>query len=350
MHLGSVVPRQQRNDARFTTQPEARMLDMHRSVSHDSSAIYRRRWWTVWVLSLNIMIITINNASLNVGLPTLQRELAATASDLQWIVNAYGLALVALLFASGSLGDRMGRALIMRLGIAIFALGTIWAATADSAAPLIAARAIIGIGGALMTTSSFAIMIDILPLEERGKGFGIFGGLSGIGFALGPIIGGLLIAHFSWIWVFLFNLPLLAAVALAGVILIPESHNPNATSIDVPGTILGGGALTVLVYGLVQGGHSGWTDGTVIEYLIGSVCLAGLFALWETHTGKPEKDIQKLLLHRCFRQPHHLCHHPHWIDISVDTVYASGAGLFSPENRGKISASSSWICFRVLRQ
>ncbi len=256
-----------------------------------ASRIYRQRWYTLAVLALSLIIVVIDNSILNVALPTMQRELDATGSELQWMVDAYILVFASLLFMMGSLADRVGRAYMLRVGTIIFAGGSLWAMTADSPDTVVAARAIMGIGGACMMPATLAVIMYVFPPEERGKAIGIWAGMTGIGIALGPIIGGLLIEHFSWSAIFFINIPIAIVALTAGAFFIPNSKNPNAQGLDFIGTILSAGALGILVYGLINGGEWGWSDGTVIACLVGSVILGIMFVLWEKHSANPMLDI-----------------------------------------------------------
>ena len=256
-----------------------------------TSRIYRQRWWTLAVLSLSLIIVVIDNSILNVALPTMQRELDATGSELQWMVDAYILVFASLVFTMGSLADRVGRAHMLRAGMVIFAGGSLWAITADSPDIVVAARAIMGIGAACIMPATLAVIMHVFPPDERGKAIGIWASMSGVGIALGPIIGGLLITHFSWSAIFFINIPIAIVALTAGAFFLPNSKNPTAQGIDFIGTILSAGALGVLVYGLINGGEWGWSDGTVIACLVGSVGLAALFVLWEKHSANPMLEI-----------------------------------------------------------
>ncbi|MFC2017675.1 MFS transporter [Chloroflexota bacterium] len=255
------------------------------------SRIYRQRWYTLAVLSLSLIIVVIDNTILNVALPTMQQELGATGSELQWMVDAYILVFASLLFTMGSLADKIGRANMLRAGMVIFAGGSLWAMTAGSPDIVVAARAIMGIGAACIMPATLAVIMHVFPPDERGKAIGIWASLSGIGIALGPIIGGLLIEYFSWSAIFFINIPIAIIALTAGAFFLPNSKNPTPQNIDYIGTILSAGALGILVYGLINGGERGWSDTTVIGYLVGSVGFGILFVLWERHSVNPMLEI-----------------------------------------------------------
>jgi EmrB/QacA subfamily drug resistance transporter len=252
---------------------------------------YRLRWWTLIVIALSVLIVVIDASIVNVALPTLQRELTASGSELQWIVDGYILAFAALMLTMGALGDRLGRAHMLRLGMIIFAGASLAAIFAESPAHLIVARVVMGVGGAMILPATLAIITNVFPREERGKAIGAWAGMNGIGIALGPIIGGLLIEHFDWSSIFIINLPIAAVALLAGMSLSPNSRDPDVKSPDIPGTVLSTAALCLLVFGLIRGGEWGWTDPGVVGCLAGSLAVMGLFVFWELRTKNPLLDL-----------------------------------------------------------
>lgn len=252
---------------------------------------YRLRWWTLVFIATSVVLIVTDASSVNIALPTFQRELNCTVSELQWIISIYIMVFGALMLVSGALGDRLGRGRMLRAGIIVFSGASLAAAFAGNGSQLILWRGIQGIGAAMILPATLAIITNVFPREERGKAIGVWAGINGFGIALGPIIAGLLIERFGWPWVFLYNLPI-AAVALAGGwFLIPDSRDPNPKSLDIPGTILSITALAALVFGLVRGGDLGWTDSFVIGSLAGSVVLIVVLVLWERHTSHPMLDL-----------------------------------------------------------
>ena len=177
-------------------------------MSASSASTYRKRWWILGLLSMSLLIIGLDNTVLNVAIPTLQREFDATATELQWMVDAYILVFAGLLLTMGSLGDRFGRKRALQIGIVLFGLSSLFAAFAESTAQLIAARALMGIGGALIMPSTLSILTDVFPREERGRAISVWAGVAGLGIGLGPITGGLLLENFWWGSVFLINIPI----------------------------------------------------------------------------------------------------------------------------------------------
>jgi len=256
-----------------------------------NSKQYHRRWWTLGVIAISVLIVILDSTIINIALPTLQRELGTTMSELQWIVNAYIMSFAALMLTMGALGDRIGRAKMLQIGIIVFAGTSLAASFANSGGQLIMWRAIMGIGGAMILPATLAIITNVFPREERGKAIGIWAGLNGIGIALGPIAGGLIIEHLQWHWIFLVNLPVAAVALTAGWFLVPDSRDPNPKRLDIPGTLLSATALSGLIFGLIQGGNWGWTDPAVLGSLAGFVLLFVLFLLWERHTTSPLIEI-----------------------------------------------------------
>src|SRR4051812_30289372 len=207
-----------------------------------------RRWWTLAVLCLSLLVIGLDNTILNVALPTLQRDLDATSSQLQWIVDVYMLVFAGVLLTAGSLGDRFGRKRALSFGLLVFGLGSLGSALADTPGLLIATRALMGVGGAFIMPSTLSILTATFPAHERGKAIGIWAGCSGIGIAIGPVAGGWLIEHADWSWIFLVNVPVVVLALIAGRFLVPESRDPSAPALDVRGFALSFVALSSLVW------------------------------------------------------------------------------------------------------
>ncbi|HSO50680.1 MAG TPA: MFS transporter, partial [Acidimicrobiia bacterium] len=198
----------------------------------DAETIQRRRWLTLVVLSLSLVIIGLDNTILNVALPTLVRELGASASELQWMVDSYVLVFAGLLLTMGALGDRFGRKLALNIGLVVFGLSSIAAALADSADALIIARALMGVGGALIMPSTLSIITNIFTGAERGRAIAAWAAVAGLGIILGPVIGGWLLESFWWGSIFLINVFIVVVAIVAGWFLVPESKDPAATPLD----------------------------------------------------------------------------------------------------------------------
>jgi len=252
---------------------------------------YRMRWWTLVFISFSVVLIVTDASSVNIALPTLQRELNATVSQLQWFISAYIMVFGSLMLIAGALGDRLGRARTLRLGIMIFSAASLGAAFVRSGGQLILCRTVQGIGAAIILPATLAIVTNVFPREERGRAIGVWAGINGFGIALGPIIAGLLIERFGWPWVFLYNLPIAVVAMIGAILLVPDSRDPNPTRLDLPGTALSIGALATLCFGLIRGGDLGWKDPAVIGSLAASAVLIPALVLWERHTTHPMLDI-----------------------------------------------------------
>jgi EmrB/QacA subfamily drug resistance transporter len=258
---------------------------------------YRRRWWTLAILSVSLLIIIIDDTIINVAVPTLQRELGASVSALQWIVDAYIIVFAGLLLTMGALGDRFGRKRLLQIGLLVFAGSSVLGAYAGSASQLILARALMGVGGALIMPSTLSVITDVFPRTERVKAIGIWTGVASLGIPLGPIVGGWLLEHFWWGSAFLLNVPIAIAALAGGWILVPESRHPAPPRPDLPGLVLSVVALTSLVYGIIQAPASGWTSAAVIGSLGLAVLAAATFLLREARAREPMLDL------RLFRNP-----------------------------------------------
>ena len=258
---------------------------------------YRRRWWTLVVLSASLLIIIIDDSIINVAVPTLQRELGASATGLQWIVDAYIIVFAGLLLTMGALGDRFGRKRFLQIGLLVFAGASVLGAYAGSASQLILARALMGVGGALIMPSTLSVITNVFPRTERVKAIGIWTGVASLGIPLGPLVGGWLLDNFWWGSVFLLNVPIALAALAAGWVLVPESRHPAPPRPDLPGLVLSVVALTSLVYGIIQAPASGWTSAAVIGSLGLAVLAAAAFILREARAREPMLDL------RLFRNP-----------------------------------------------
>ena len=253
--------------------------------------VHARRWWTLGVLCLSLVLIGLDNTVLNVALPTIQRTFSATAAELQWMVDAYVLVFAGLLLTMGALGDRFGRARALQLGLVIFGVSSLTAPLATEMAHLIAVRVAMGVGGALIMPSTLSIIANVFPREERAKAITIWAGVSGLGVGLGPVVGGLLIQNFQWSAVFLLNVPITALALVLGLALVPESRDPSGARLDLPGAVLSIGAVTSLVYGVIEAPSQGWTDPLILASFAVALVLGAAFAWRETHTDVPMLDL-----------------------------------------------------------
>lgn len=258
---------------------------------------HRLRWLTLAVLSLSLLIIGLDNTILNVALPTVQRTFDATSSQLQWIVDAYVVVFAGLLLTMGSLGDRFGRKRALVAGLLIFGAASVFAAQAGGAGQLIAARAVMGTGSALIMPATLSIVVDVFPREERGKAIGIWAAVAGLGIGLGPLLGGLLLEHLWWGAVFLINVPVVAIALGTGGFLVPESRDLRPRRADVPGAVLSMGAVTALVYAIIEAPSAGWLAFSTLAAIGASLVLIGFFVWRELTVPHPMLDL------RFFRNP-----------------------------------------------
>ncbi|QKW23713.1 MFS transporter [Kitasatospora sp. NA04385] len=259
--------------------------------AHPSPAPDPRRWVILAVVCLATLVVLLDNTVLNVAIPSLTEDLGAGTADIQWMINAYALVQSGLLLTAGSLSDRYGRKRALLIGLALFGIGSAAAALAQSSGQLIAARAGMGVGGALLTTTTLAVVMQVFRGAEVPRAIGIWGAVSSLGFAGGPLLGGVLLAHFWWGAIFLINVP----VALIGLVavtrLLPETKDPAGRRPDAPGAVLSTVGMVGLVYAIISGPVHGWGSGPVL--LSGAVGLAalGAFVAWEARTPTPMLDL-----------------------------------------------------------
>jgi MFS transporter, DHA2 family, multidrug resistance protein len=255
---------------------------------------YARRWKTLAVLSLSLLIIGLDNTILNVALPSLQREFDTSASTLQWIVDAYLLVFAGLLLTMGTLGDRFGRKLALQSGLVLFGGASLAVLVVHSAGQLIAVRAVMGAGGALIMPATLSIISNVFPREERGKAIGIWAAMAAVGIGLGPLFGGLLLEYFDWSSVFLLNVPVAALALLLGLRFVPRSRDPEPGAFDLVGAGLSIGALVALVYPIIEAPDRGWTDGRILGCFGAAVVLGCVFVWWELRAREPMINLRFL--------------------------------------------------------
>jgi EmrB/QacA subfamily drug resistance transporter len=248
---------------------------------------YPRRRPALAVLSLSLVVIGMDNTILNVALPTLVKDLDATASQLQWIVDSYVLVFAGLLLTMGAFGDRFGRKRALEAGMVIFAVASAASAWAGSAEVLIATRAAMGIGAALIMPSTLSIITDIFPANERGRAIAAWAAIAGLGIVAGPVVGGWLLEHFWWGSVFLVNLPIVLAALIGGFVLVPESKDPDATPLDPLGAGLSIAGLSTLVYGIIEAPGNGWTNQVTLSAFGVAALLLTCFVVWELRSDHP---------------------------------------------------------------
>src|SRR3954454_10856850 len=258
--------------------------------------VYDRRWKTLAVLCTSLLIVIIGNTVLNVALPTLQKPeeaggLGASNTQIQWIVDAYGLIFAGLLFTAAAIRDRFGRKGALQAGLLIFAAGSTLGALAETPNMLIAARGIMGIGAAFVMPSTLSILTNVFPAHERAKAIAIWAGIAGSGAAFGPVASGLLLEHFWWGSVFLVNLPIILAALVAGWILVPKSKDTTKSPLDPVGAVLSVVGLSALLYAIIEGPHHGWVSTESALWFAGAAIILVAFCFWESHNRHPMLDL-----------------------------------------------------------
>lgn len=250
-----------------------------------------RRWWALAVIDLCLLAVTMDNTILNVALPTIARDLGATGSQLQWIVDAYIVVFAGLLLTSGTLGDRLGRRRLLLAGLTVFGIASTATVLVTSADQLIAIRGLMGLGGALLMPATLSLITNLFPEEERPKAIATWAAVTGVGMVLGPVVGGVLLESFTWNSIFLINVPI-AAVGLLGTLhLMPESRDENPGRVDPIGALLSIAGLATLVYGIIQAPGAGWNSTETIATVGAGLALIVVFGVWELHYSSPMFDL-----------------------------------------------------------
>jgi EmrB/QacA subfamily drug resistance transporter len=254
-----------------------------------------RRWAILGVLVISLLVVVLDNTVLNVALRTIadpRHGLGATQSQLEWAINSYTLVFAGLLFTAGILADRLGRRITLTVGLTLFGIASLISAYADSANQLIAARALMGLGAAAVMPATLSIIANVFDPRERGRAIGVWAGAVGLGVAIGPIVGGLLLEHFWWGSVFLINVPIvIIGVVLVGV-LVPESRDPKPGRIDILGVLLSIVGLTLLTYGVIKGGEDGFGDTLSWGTMVAAVVVLTGFVLYERRLEFPALDVR----------------------------------------------------------
>ncbi|MGF1342857.1 MFS transporter [Streptomyces flavovirens] len=250
-----------------------------------------QRWLILGVICLAQLTVLLDNTVLNVAIPSLTTELGASTADVQWMINAYSLVQSGLLLTAGSASDRYGRKKMLVIGLTLFGIGSLVAGLAQSPGQLIAARAGMGIGGALLLTTTLAVVVQIFDDTERVKAIGIWSTVSSLGFAAGPLLGGVMLDHFWWGAIFLINIPVAVVGLVAVVRLVPESKNPRGDRPDLLGALLSTLGMAAVVYAIISGPEHGWTSGQVLLTAFTGIAFLTGFVLWELHIPHPMLDM-----------------------------------------------------------
>ncbi|MFI6081019.1 DHA2 family efflux MFS transporter permease subunit [Streptomyces sp. NPDC051217] len=259
-------------------------------------AIHRRRWAILGVLMFSLLIVVLDNSILNVAVKTIASPepvgLGATQSELEWAINSYTLVFAGLLFTSGLLGDRVGRKKVLLFGIAVFGVGSALAAMSGSPGELVAYRALMGFGAAFVMPATLAVLMNVFEREEQPKAIGIWAGGVGLGIAIGPITGGVLLEHFWWGSIFLINVPVVIVALIAMVVLVPDSRDPNPGRVDPVGVLLSIVGLVLLVYGIIRAGElADFTEATVLASIIGGLAVLAAFVVHQKRSDHPSIDM-----------------------------------------------------------
>jgi EmrB/QacA subfamily drug resistance transporter len=251
-----------------------------------------RKWWTLAAVAFGLFMIMLDNTVVNVALPSIGRDLHVQISSLEWVVTVYALTFAALLVTGGKLGDLMGRRRIFIVGIAIFTLSSLACGLAPSAGFLIGARAVQGIGAALMNPASLSIITATFPPRERGQAIGIWAGVSAMALAIGPLVGGLIVENINWNWIFFINVPVGALGIVVSRLVIKESRDTShEQSVDLPGLITLSAGLFALTYALIEGNRHGWTSPEIVGLFIGAAALLVAFVVLERYQRLPMLDL-----------------------------------------------------------
>ncbi|MFF7248028.1 MFS transporter [Embleya sp. NPDC008237] len=250
-----------------------------------------RRWWALGALVVGLLVIGLDTTIVNVAMPTMSEQLGASTGDLQWIADSYIVVFAALMLPAGLIGDRYDRRLFLLVGLAIFGVGSVVGALVGSVEGVIAARALMGVGGAFVMPLSLSILPSLFPAAERGKAISVWAASTALGIPLGPILGGLLLEHFWWGSVFLINIPMVGLALLVCGFLLPVSRSADAPKVDVTVTVLVVAGLTTLIFALIEAPEWGWADARVLALFGAAALLIASVAVRESRARHPMIDF-----------------------------------------------------------
>ena len=251
-----------------------------------------RKWWTLAAVAFGLFMIMLDNTVVNVALPAIEKDLDISISQLEWIVTAYALVFAALLITGGKLADLLGRRRIFVVGLAVFTLSSLACGLAPNAGFLIGARAVQGIGAALMNPATLSIITATFPPKQRGQAIGIWAGVSALALAIGPLAGGLIVDNIGWNWIFFVNVPVGALGIVVSQFFIDESRDTShEQSIDLPGLLTSGGGLFALSYALIEGNQRGWGSGEILGLFAAALVLLVAFVVLESRQRLPMLDL-----------------------------------------------------------
>jgi EmrB/QacA subfamily drug resistance transporter len=250
-----------------------------------------RKWWTLIAVSIAIFMLLLDITVVNVALPDIQRSLHSSFADLQWVVNAYALTLAAFLLTSGAIADLIGRKRVFVAGLVVFSAASAVCGLSSTPLTLNLARAVQGVGGAMMFATSLALLAQAFHGKERGTAFGVFGAVTGAAVAIGPVVGGVITSAFGWEWIFFVNVPIGIAAVFITVTQVADSRDPDASGVDWAGLVTFSGSLFLLVYALVQGNEKGWGSTEIVSLLVAAVVLFAAFLVAELRQSRPMLDL-----------------------------------------------------------
>ena len=251
----------------------------------------QRKWWTLAAVAFGLFMIMLDNTVVNVALPSIQRELGANLSSLQWIVTGYALTFAALMLIGGKLADAYGRRLIFVVGIVIFTLASLACGLSGSEEQLIAARVVQGAGAALMNPATLSIIAATFPPRQRGTAIGIWAGVAALALAIGPLVGGLLTEHVGWEWIFYVNIPVGVLAIVVSFLFIQETKDETHERLDLPGLATSALGLFALTYGLIEANSYGWGSARIVgSFVVAAVSLAA-FVILERRQRAPMLDL-----------------------------------------------------------
>jgi EmrB/QacA subfamily drug resistance transporter len=274
-----------------------------------------RKWWTLLAVCVATFMLLVDITIVNVALPSIQRDLDASLTNLQWVVDAYALMLSALMLTVGSLADRLGRRLVFILGILVFTVASLLCGLAPTATLLDLARGLQGVGGAAMFATSLALIAQEFRGREFGTAIAAWGSTVGAAVAVGPLAGGALTEGLGWEWIFFINVPVGAIALSLALLRMREYSDPDSRGIDVGGLVTSSAALFLLVFGLLRGNAEGWGSAVIVASLGGAVALFAVFVAIERSQARPMLDLS------LFRRPA-------FVGVSLATL-ALGAGMFA---------------------
>ena len=255
--------------------------------------IQARRWATLGVLCLSLLVIVVDGSIVNVALPTLVRKLHASTASLQWVADAYTLAMAGLLLSLGSLGDRIGRHRILAGGLVVFGVGSALAGLSGSAGELIDSRVVMGVGAAAIMPATLSILTNVFTVPaERAKAIAIWSAVSGLGVAIGPTLGGWLLEHFSWGSIFMVNLPIVAVALVAGRLVVPASKNPSPKALDPVGLVTSIAGVLAVVYAIIEAPTYGWLSARTLGVAACGLAILAGWVVFELRSSHPTVDLR----------------------------------------------------------